>query len=275
MRPTPRSSIQATALAALAYLATFGLGIYISVVMLVKDVTSNANSSPVDELIFHVFLTGLGLLLGYSATQTLGKTWVLEWALGRRPRTPGSGLLSAGAALSALLLGYWTIGPFLSNTYTRVSEADGALAIAAVDAFVGAGVAEEFIVLALPVVLLRGIAPSMLRGRHFALILGALVCLRMAYHLYYGWFALTLLPCALVVSLVYLRWGQVWPLVIEHTLYNTALATIRAELLSREAALTLLSVVAGSCLITGSLLMSHHRKTAQPAGCSSGARGND
>lgn len=275
MRPTPQSSIQATALAALAYLATFGLGIYISVVMLVKDVTSNANSSPVDELIFHVFLTGLGLLLGYSATQTLGRTWVLEWVRGRRPRTPGSGILSAGAALSALLLGYWTIGPFLSNSYTRVSEADGALAIAAVDAFVGAGVAEEFIVLALPVVLLRGIAPSMLQGRHFALILGVLVCLRMAYHLYYGWFALTLLPWALVVSLVYLRWGQVWPLVIEHTVYNTALATIRAELLSREAALTLLSVVAGSCLITGSLLMSHHRKTAQPAGCSSGARGND
>lgn len=97
----------------------------------------------------------------------------------------------------------------------------------------------------------------------------------MAYHLYYGWFALTLLPWALVVSLVYLSWGQVWPLVIEHTVYNTALAAIRAELLGREAALTLLAAVAGSCLIAGSLLMSHHRRTAQPVGCFSGARGND
>ncbi|MEK4243660.1 CPBP family glutamic-type intramembrane protease [Janibacter sp. FSL W8-0316] len=257
MRPTPRSPTLAVAFAVLAYLGAFGLGVYVSVTALFNTVSSNAGSSPADELVLHGFLTGLGLLFGYYATASLGHGWTVEWLRGRRPNASGSGLLTAGAALGALLLGYWAIGPFVPETYTRVSEADGNLALAALDAFIGAAVAEEFIVLALPVVLLRAIAPNTLRGAPLLLVLGLLVCLRMAYHLYYGWAALTLLPWALVVSVVYLRWGQIWPLVIEHTIYNTSLAAIRADLISRDIALALLALGAGACMAVGLALRTH------------------
>lgn len=195
----PVTTLSAT-FVALAYLASFGPGVYVSIVVLLNDVASDAASSPVDELISRVFLVGVGLILGYGATQCLGRSWTREWLRGRRSSTPGSGILSAGAALGALMLGYWAIGPFVSPTYTHSREADGSMAIATVKAFIGAGVAEEFIVLALPVVLLRAAAPNALRGRWLALTLGVLVSLRMAFHLYYGWWALTLLPWAVVAS---------------------------------------------------------------------------
>ena len=261
MGPTPHSPTLAMAFAVLAYLAAFGLGIYVSVMMLLNTVSSNAGSSPADELVLHGFLTGLGLLFGYYATASLGRGWTVEWRRGRRPKASGSGLLSAGAALGALLLGYWAIGPFVPERYTRVGEADGSLALAALNAFIGAAVAEEFIVLALPVVLLRAIAPSTLQGRTLIFVLGVLVCLRMAYHLYYGWAALTLLPWAVVVSAVYLRWGQVWPLVIEHTIYNTSLAEIRADLISRDTTLALLALGAATCMAVGIALRTHQLRS--------------
>ena len=93
------------------------------------------------------------------------------------------------------------------------------------------------------------------------LVLGMLVCLRMAYHLYYGWAALTLLPWALVVSVVYLRWGGVWPLVIEHTIYNTSLAAIRADLISRDTTLALLALGAGACMAIGIALRTHRLRS--------------
>lgn len=254
----PVTTLSAT-FVALAYLASFGPGVYVSIVVLLNDVASDAASSPVDELISRVFLVGVGLILGYGATQCLGRSWTREWLRGRRSSTPGSGILSAGAALGALMLGYWAIGPFVSPTYTHSREADGSMAIATVKAFIGAGVAEEFIVLALPVVLLRAAAPNALRGRWLALTLGVLVSLRMAFHLYYGWWALTLLPWAVVASAAYLRWGRVWPLVFQHTAYNMALAAIRADLVDREATLATLSLTAGFCVILGWLLISRHR----------------
>lgn len=73
--PTLPVTTLAATFVALAYLASFGPGVYVSIVVLLNDVASDAASSPVDELISRVFLVGVGLILGYGATQCLGRSW--------------------------------------------------------------------------------------------------------------------------------------------------------------------------------------------------------
>jgi hypothetical protein len=85
-----------------------------------------------------------------------------------------------------------------------------------------AGVGEELLVLALPYLVLTRIR---FRDRPIpsTAVMALLVALRMSYHVYYGWSALSLLPWAITSVAVFARYQRVWPLILTHTVYDLVL----------------------------------------------------
>lgn len=83
-----------------------------------------------------------------------------------------------------------------------------------------AGISEELLVLAVPVTVLR-----YLRARLWPALV-VLVCLRLAYHLYYGWIGVIwLLPWAVGAALVYWRWRS--PLLLAVVIVHHAVVDAR------------------------------------------------
>lgn len=163
------------------------------------------------------------------------------------------------ATIGALLGGYFA-GRLAGVPPSQAAlEHDGPLGYQLVRG-VTAAVGEEFIVLALPVVLVRYTTPHLLTRRAgvVAVVIG-LVILRMAYHLYYEQSALMLVPWAVVTALLYLRIGRVWPLIIAHAAYNTLLAFNDHDLLAHPATLTILGVVAVGALLRVTTTWKAHR----------------
>lgn len=217
----------AVVFALLAYLVPFGVATWVSVVGLLNETTATGDPDYLEVLLGQMSLVAFGFVFAWGTVKLLGRPWRFEWAVGRTPAVRGSGLLTAGLALLALMGGYGVLAPFLSPGSSDTEETP--LWFALPRAFVYAGLAEELIVLALPIVALRALAPSLLSGRWLVLTIPVLVTLRMPYHLYHGEWMLTLLPWAVVTVLVYMRWGRVWPLILQHTFYNTMLALADAD----------------------------------------------
>lgn len=235
--------------AALAYLVPFGVATWVSVAGLLSETTATGDPDYLGVLIGQMSLVGFGLVLAWGAVKTLGDPWRLEWAVGRSPAVRGTGLLTAGLALLALMGGYGALAPFLSSGSADTDEAP--LWFALPRAFAYAGLGEELIVLALPIVALRALTPSLLSGRWLALTVPVLVSLRMPYHLYHGEWILTLLPWALVTVLIYIRWGRVWPLILQHTFYNTMLALSDVGYFSQRTLIVTLVAAGLGCTAAG------------------------
>lgn len=195
--------------------------------------------------LFQLALLGLGLLLGAGAMALAGHGRLREWLAGRPGTTPGSWSLTSGVALAALMAGY---GLMLA---TRVPappnpDASDSPVVAITRGIILGGLGEELLVVALPIVTARALAPRvMTRPDAQILLIAVVTAMRMSYHLHYGPWALALLPWALLTAVVYLRLGQVWPLILAHAAYNVTLAMIDLDLLSQAAALTL---IVGSAL---------------------------
>lgn len=169
-------------------------------------------------------------------------------------------MLSAGGALLALLLGYLlfvALSPEL-----RPQSADGPLWFELTWSVLVAGLGEELLVLALPVVLLRHSAPRWL-ARHGTLVIVLLVALRMSYHVHYGVWALSLVPWAAAAAWLYLRYGRVWPLVLQHAGYDIVLALREAGTISQATQNTLFVVSTALLVAAGCWLA--RSKTARTA----------
>ncbi|WP_336794282.1 hypothetical protein [Gordonia malaquae] len=140
---------------------------------------------------------------------------MLRWPWSQE-RTPWSLTLAvAGMAMSLTMLGI-VIKHMLGNntgmTGGGITPVEIALTV------VRAGVGEEILVLAVPVFLMKSI------GVRFAVALPILVVLRVAYHLYYQWETVFLVPWAIGLAVIYWRWptGRVLlGLIGAHILYDT------------------------------------------------------
>lgn len=251
----------AAVMGALAIAFAFGPGIATSVWLLFSEPGASASSDPVGSLITGLWFLSAGLVFAYGATRALaGGDATREWLRGRPDPQPGSGLLSAGGALLALLLGYLlfvALSPEL-----RTQSANGPLWFELTWRVLVAGLGEELLVLALPVVLLRHSAPRWL-ARHGALVIVLLVALRMSYHVHYGVWALSLVPWAAAVAWLYLRFGRVWPLILQHAGYDIVLALRDAGTISQATQNALF--VAATVLLVGAGCWLARSKTTRTA----------
>lgn len=141
------------------------------------------------------------------------------WVLGDGDPAVRHAATSAGAFLLAVTPGLVIATLLMLPASAQIQRASYPLWLDAVGAVL-AGVGEELIVLSLPMLLgirffgqPRITRPWMLYGM-------LLVAGRMAYHLYYGWWALALLPWAIAMPFIYARWRLVWPLILAHTVYD-------------------------------------------------------
>lgn len=242
----------AAVMGSLAIVFAFGPGIATSIWLLLSEPGASASNDPLGSLITGLWFLSAGLVFAYGATRTLAggnaTDATREWLRGRPDPQPGSGMLSAGGALLALLIGYVlfvALSPEL-----RTQSADGPLWFELTWGALVAGLGEELLVLALPVVLLRHSAPRWL-DRHGTLVIVLLVALRMSYHVHYGVWALSLLPWAAAAAWLYLRFGRVWPLIFQHAGYDIVLALHDAGIISRATQNTLFIASTVLLLVAG------------------------
>lgn len=232
----------AATMGVLAITFAFGPGIAKSIWLLLSEPGKSASNDPAESLLTGLFFLTGGLFLAYGATEILGgRNVTREWLRGRPNAQPGSGLLSAGGALLALLFGYLLF--FVLSPEQRAQSANGPLWFELPWRVLVAGLGEEMLVLALPVVLLRHAAPRWLAD-HGTMVIALLVVLRLSYHVHYGVWVLSLAPWAVTAAWLYLRFGQVWPLVFQHAGYDIVLALRAAGFISPAAQNTLLFVSA-------------------------------
>lgn len=251
----------AAVMGALAIVFAFGPGIATSIWLLFSEPAASTVSDPLGSLITGLWFLSAGLVFAFGATRALaGGDVTREWLRGRPDAQPGSGLLSAGGALLALLIGYAlfvALSPEL-----RTQSADGPLWFELTWRVLVAGLGEELLVLALPVVLLRHSAPRWL-ARHGTLVIVLLVALRMSYHVHYGVWALSLLPWAATAAWLYLRFGRVWPLIFQHAGYDIVLALRDAGTISQATQNTLF--VASTVMLVGAGCWLARSRTPQDA----------
>ncbi|MGP5132021.1 CPBP family glutamic-type intramembrane protease [Brachybacterium tyrofermentans] len=140
------------------------------------------------------------------------------------PRVPRWHAAAVGAVALALITGVKLLGAAVPFTQTEgyphnpIPDWPTAL-LRVVDAALG-GAAEEFALLAVPVLALRA------AGVRWRWIYGLTVVLRISFHIYYGLpFTLLMALWALGLVLLYQFTGRIWGLFVAHALHN-ALAAI-------------------------------------------------
>ncbi|KNX35862.1 hypothetical protein VV01_21535 [Luteipulveratus halotolerans] len=254
-----------------AYAVSYGLGVLASVVILRDGYGAGTSASTMADgplLLSECVLIGLGLLLAGCAAGALGRSALREWAVGRRPRRPGAGALAAGLVTVANLVGFWLFA-WINPPEPPQDPATHALWYDLIRPMVSGALGEELIVLALPVIVIRRTAPRFLqRPRSLVLVLGALVLMRLAYHLYQGVWAGSHLPWAVAAVLLY-RWtGRVWPQIAAHAFWDTGVALRDHEVLTHAQEMCLFSVFGAATVMIGAGVCLHDRRRRQTRQCS-------
>lgn len=241
-RPAPRGSTLAACGAVMltfcAYIFAFGDSVSESVgAVLHPPVGGGGQGDPMGwvAVASFAFWTALGLICGVVAilAAVIAANRIddvisalREWFVGVPKPRPGTGCVAAGAALTLQLAGRGLDQVFDLVTPPGTS-AGRTPAPVFVDAAYGslAGLSEELIVLALPLTVIRLLAPRWLRGWRLALPVVVLAVARLLYHLYQGWDAvlLTHVLWAPGMVLVYLWCRRVWPLIVQHAAFNLGL----------------------------------------------------
>lgn len=220
-----------------AYLVGYGPGVVTSVVVLItgdQSAVDTQSMSGAAAFAIESGLIGIGLLLGAAATRLISSAALREWLSGQPPRRPGRGMLIAGLVLGSHLAGYWLYVWLFHPRPPAHDPATPALWLDAAQSTVAGAIGEEFIVLALPIVVARWLAPRLLRpGRPAVMFVAVLVIGRMAYHLYQGAAAWSHLPWAVVAILLYMRWGRVWPQILAHAFYDLTLVLAQHHRISQ------------------------------------------
>lgn len=214
----------AISMAVVAYLTGYGLAAYVAI----STFSTSTGSSDITgthawfvESALTLLTAFAGVVIANGATETLGKAAQREWWWGRRASRPGANALSVAVFFGSVVIGAVLVqllhsagGPALASgsqgpwTYVTLTA-------------LGAGVGEELVVVALPVVLVRFCWPGRRWSTGAAVgFVALLACLRLAYHLYYGPSTLTLVLWAVAVPIVYLKVGKVWPLILCHLAYD-------------------------------------------------------
>lgn len=206
-----------------------------------SSTAGNTSGASLAATVEQLVLLALGLLLGLVSMFLLGAGRTREWLLGRRNPAPGAWCLSAGLALTALMGGYGLMLATGIPASSPSTDASTAPAIEITRGVVLGGLGEELLVVALPVIIARAVAPTLMtRPWAVALLLAVLVIVRMSFHVHYGAWVLSLLPWAITAAVVYVAFGQVWPLILQHAGYNLVLDLEDIGLLSQPAMLTML-----------------------------------
>lgn len=150
-----------------------------------------------------------------------------DWLLsGARSKGPGNSLIIVGVTSTMMALGPFALMLLLQVVDipdTGISDSADPVWYDILKTGVLAPVSEELLVVALPLMILRREAPRWLKGRRLVVVVTVLVAARMAYHLYQGVYSLTHLPWALATVLLYITYRAVWPIIIAHAGYNSAL----------------------------------------------------
>lgn len=170
-----------------------------------------------------------GAILGGQLGRPLLATF-REWLVGARGAPNGVALLLMGGFWLSFLAGVEMVRVLDLNPPGVLEAASEATLWHEVASAVLAGVGEELLVLALPVVLLRRYFGHLSGAGPVVLFVG-LVAMRMSYHLYYEAWAFAHLPWAIVITALYLKFGVVWPLILAHAGFNTVQALGRYGLI--------------------------------------------
>lgn len=265
-------------MAVLAYVVGYGWAVMLSVQILLHgygppEGSGSGSGSSSDGVLFagEATLLAVALLLAGGAAWSLGRRpALLEWLIGRRHRVPGRGLLVAGVLLLLDLAGFWLF-VWINPSQPAQDPATHALWYDIARGIWLGAIGEEFVVLALPVMVVRWLAPQLLqRARPAAGLVALLVIARIAYHLYQGAWAWSHLPWAVGAVLLYLWTGRVWPQILAHAFYDTTLALSDHHEISQPAEMVLLHGVATVVVILGLVMMARGRRrpaiSARPAG---------
>lgn len=229
-----------------------------------SSTAGNTSGTSLAATVVQLVLLALGLLLGLVSVFLLGEGRTREWLAGRRGPAPGSWCLSAGLALTALMVGYYLMLATGIPASSPSTDASTAPAVEITRGVVLGGLGEELLVVALPVIVARAVAPTLMtRPWAVALLLAVLVIVRMSYHVHYGAWVLSLLPWAITAAVVYLAFGQVWPLILQHAGYNVVLDLEDVGLLSQAGMLILLT--GGGLALTALGVARARRATDTPA----------
>lgn len=251
-------------LTVLAYMVGYGWAVLLSVLILAQGYdppgasSSSSMSDPASFMAEATFIV-LGLLLAAGATWSLGRGAFREWFIGRQPCTPGRGLLVAGLVLGLDLAGFWLFA-WINPPQPAQDPTAHALWYDIGAGLLPGAIGEEFIVLALPIVVVRRMAPQLLDDRRpAAAFVLMLVAGRVAYHLYQGAWAWSHLPWAAGAVLLYLWTGRVWPQILAHAFYDTALALYDHHEISQSTEMALLHGVAVGLVLLGTLRLARGR----------------
>lgn len=101
------------------------------------------------------------------------------------------------------------------NNYPHPAATDGLAAFLYIFSGATAGPAEEILMLALVVILMRKLSIG------WAPIMIVAILLRLPFHMYYGWAALSLIFWVVTSVLFYKFTNRIWPLVLAHATKNT------------------------------------------------------
>ncbi len=113
----------------------------------------------------------------------------------------------------------------------------GRLALVGIPAAIGAGLAEEIVVLGFSYRVLERL------GVGDRTILVLLVLLRLSYHVYYGVATVVLLPWAFLSVVYYRRYRLLWPLIIGHAVWDTFAILSSVSVAVQVSGLVLLALI--------------------------------
>jgi hypothetical protein len=210
----------------LAYVVGFGLSVIDAVVVLAQPSAGGSDLSQHQStaLAGYLFLLLLALLAAAVGMRTTAREPLrlrpadlgLRGTATTRRRAPAVAVLYIGLLAGAI--GFTThlldwCGVRGSGAGSGIRAGSGVLCVEAVHAAI-AGLVEEPVLLALPIALGR-------RARWpWQVTLVVMIAMRIAFHLYYGWDCLFVVPW-MIGALVLYRWCPLlWPFVVGHGLFD-------------------------------------------------------
>lgn len=206
----------------MAFLCGYGVYVVLALSLLLHPASDSDAVDPGTQIALEFWQLVLAFAVGLAVASRLGPSGVKDWLIGAREARAGRAALGAAWLLVALGCG-WVIVAVFGLTTSNAGLRDGWPRYDLLAAAVMAGIGEELLVLALPYLVLSRI--RMRDGRPIPSLAATsvLIALRMSYHLYYGWAALSLLPWAITSVVVYAGLQRVWPLIVTHAAYDAVL----------------------------------------------------
>lgn len=210
----------------------------------------------------------LAIWIGVKNTRKISPHACTDWLADRARRGESSAVaITAGLPWVILgasqLLAVYLADHVIGDRALTAEQAVPPLWFVTVSAL-WAGLVEQLVVVALPIVVLAHVVKPRNFWSAFWAMWPILVVARMVYHAYYGWGFLQLLPWAMAVPILYALYRRVWPLVVMHVVYDVDNGLANLGYLPAALYVTVVLAVGGALTAAG-IALKHRQATVVPA----------